>query len=70
MAASTAGSPNPSIREVNRSALALENAASVASLLLTTEATIVEKPEEKKSADKPAPEGLGAGGPAPAPTPA
>jgi chaperonin GroEL len=27
---------------------ALENAASVASLLLTTEATIVEKPEEKK----------------------
>ena len=28
---------------------ALENAASVASLLLTTEATIVEKPEEKKS---------------------
>jgi chaperonin GroEL len=29
---------------------ALENAASVASLLLTTEATIVEKPEEKKSA--------------------
>ncbi len=29
---------------------ALENAASVASLLLTTEATIVEKPEEKKEA--------------------
>lgn len=29
--------------------IALENAASVASLLLTTEATIVEKPEEKKS---------------------
>ena len=29
---------------------ALENAASVASLLLTTEATIVEKPEEKKAA--------------------
>jgi chaperonin GroEL len=29
---------------------ALENAASVASLLLTTEATIVEKPEEKKPA--------------------
>ncbi len=28
--------------------IALENAASVASLLLTTEATIVEKPEEKK----------------------
>ena len=29
--------------------IALENAASVASLLLTTEATIVEKPEEKKA---------------------
>jgi cell division protease FtsH len=29
-----------------------------------------DKPEEKKAADKPAPEGLGAGGPAPAPTPA
>jgi chaperonin GroEL len=29
---------------------ALENAASVAGLLLTTEATIVEKPEEKKPA--------------------
>ncbi len=29
---------------------ALENAASVAGLLLTTEATVVEKPEEKKSA--------------------
>ena len=29
--------------------IAIENAASVASLLLTTEATIVEKPEEKKS---------------------
>ncbi|MFZ4621262.1 MAG: chaperonin GroEL [Bacteroidota bacterium] len=31
------------------SRVAVENAASVASLLLTTEATIVEKPEEKKS---------------------
>jgi chaperonin GroEL len=29
--------------------VAVENAASVASLLLTTEATIVEKPEEKKA---------------------
>jgi chaperonin GroEL len=29
--------------------IALENASSVAGLLLTTEATIVEKPEEKKS---------------------
>jgi chaperonin GroEL len=29
--------------------IAIENAASVAGLLLTTEATIVEKPEEKKS---------------------
>jgi chaperonin GroEL len=29
--------------------IALENAASVASLLLTTEATVVEKPEEKKA---------------------
>ena len=28
--------------------IAIENAASVAALLLTTEATIVEKPEEKK----------------------
>ena len=32
------------------SRIALENAASVASLLLTTEATIVEKPEKEKSA--------------------
>ncbi|MCK9407676.1 MAG: chaperonin GroEL [Bacteriovoracaceae bacterium] len=32
------------------SRVAVENAASVAALLLTTEATIVEKPEEKKSA--------------------
>ena len=32
------------------SRVAVENAASVASLLLTTEATIVEKPEEKKAA--------------------
>jgi cell division protease FtsH len=31
---------------------------------------LTEKPEEKKAADKPAAEGLGAGGPAPAPTPA
>ncbi|MEK7263448.1 MAG: chaperonin GroEL [Bacteroidota bacterium] len=31
------------------SRIALENAASIAGLLLTTEATIVEKPEEKKS---------------------
>jgi chaperonin GroEL len=30
------------------SRIALENAASVAGLMLTTEATIVEKPEEKK----------------------
>jgi chaperonin GroEL len=37
---------------------ALENAASVASLLLTTEATIVERPEEKK----PAPSMPGGGG--------
>ena len=38
---------------------ALENAASVASLLLTTEATIVEKPEEKKSAPAMPPGGMG-----------
>ncbi len=30
--------------------IALENAASVSALLLTTEATVVEKPEERKSA--------------------
>jgi chaperonin GroEL len=33
--------------------VALENAASVASLLLTTEAVIVEKPEEKKEPASP-----------------
>ncbi len=38
---------------------ALENAASVAGLLLTTEATIVEKPEEKKSAPAMPPGGMG-----------
>ncbi|HUI66163.1 MAG TPA: chaperonin GroEL [Bacteroidota bacterium] len=38
---------------------ALENAASVASLLLTTEATIVEKPEEKKPAPPMPPGGMG-----------
>jgi chaperonin GroEL len=38
--------------------IALENAVSVAGLLLTTEATIVEKPEEKKSAPMP-PGGMG-----------
>ncbi len=38
---------------------ALENAASVASLLLTTEATIVEKPEEKKPAPAMPPGGMG-----------
>jgi chaperonin GroEL len=32
------------------SRVALENAASVASLLITTEATIVEKPEKKEAA--------------------
>jgi len=40
--------------------VALENAASVASLLLTTEATIVEKPEKKDSAP-PMPHGGGMG---------
>ncbi len=38
---------------------ALENAASVAGLLLTTEATIVEKPEEKKAAPAMPPGGMG-----------
>ncbi len=40
--------------------LALENAASIASMLLTTEAVIVDKPEEKKAA--PAPDMSGMGG--------
>ena len=40
--------------------IALENAASVAGLLLTTEATIVEKPEKEKSS--PMPHGGGMGG--------
>jgi chaperonin GroEL len=39
------------------SRVALENAASVASLLITTEATIVEKPEEKPAAAMPHPHG-------------
>lgn len=39
--------------------IALENAASVAGLLLTTEATIVEKPEEKKPAAMPPGGGMG-----------
>jgi chaperonin GroEL len=39
--------------------IALENAASVASLLLTSEATIVEKPEEKKSSPMMPPGGMG-----------
>lgn len=39
--------------------VAVENAASVASLLLTTEATIVEKPEEKKPAPAMPPGGMG-----------
>ena len=34
---------------------ALQNAASVAGLLLTTEAMVAEKPEEKKGAAAPAP---------------
>ena len=41
------------------SRIALENAASVAALLLTSEATIVEKPEEKKSAPMMPPGGMG-----------
>ncbi|MCX6133960.1 MAG: chaperonin GroEL [Ignavibacteriales bacterium] len=39
--------------------IALENAASVAGLLLTTEATIVEKPEKDKSPAMPHPGGMG-----------
>ncbi len=35
---------------------ALQNAASVAGLLLTTEAIVTEKPEEKKPAAAPPPE--------------
>ena len=38
--------------------IALENAASVAGLLLTTEATIVEKPEKDKGAQMPHPGGM------------
>jgi len=38
---------------------ALENAASVAALLLTTEATVVEKPEEKRQAPAMPPGGMG-----------
>ncbi|MDH3520191.1 MAG: chaperonin GroEL, partial [Myxococcales bacterium] len=37
---------------------ALQNAASVASLLLTTEATIAEKPEKKKSGGAGMPHGM------------
>jgi chaperonin GroEL len=40
------------------SRVALENAASVASLLITTEATIVEKPEEKPAPAMPHPGGM------------
>ena len=39
--------------------VALENAASVAGLLLTTEATIVEKPEKEKAPAMPHPGGMG-----------
>jgi chaperonin GroEL len=39
--------------------IALENAASVAGLLLTTEATIVEKPEKDKTPPMPHPGGMG-----------
>ena len=39
--------------------IALENAASVAGLLLTTEATIVEKPEKDKAPSMPHPGGMG-----------
>ena len=41
------------------SRIALENAASVAGLILTSEATIVEKPEEKKSSPGMPPGGMG-----------
>jgi chaperonin GroEL len=41
------------------SRIALENAASVAGLLLTTEATIVEKPEKEKAPPMPHPGGMG-----------
>jgi chaperonin GroEL len=41
------------------SRIALENAASVAGLLLTTEATIVEKPEKDKAPAMPHPGGMG-----------
>jgi chaperonin GroEL len=39
--------------------IAIQNAASVAGLLLTTEATIVEKPEKKDSAPSMPPGGMG-----------
>jgi chaperonin GroEL len=42
--------------------IAIENAASVAGLLLTTEATIVEKPEKKEAAMPQMPHGGGMGG--------
>ena len=41
--------------------VALENAASVASLLLMTEATIVEKPEKEGAAPMMPPGGMGGG---------
>ncbi len=41
---------------------ALQNAASVASLLLTTEAMVAEKPKEKEPAMPPMPPGGGMGG--------
>ena len=41
------------------SRIALENAASVAGLLLTSEATIVEKPEDKKAPPMMPPGGMG-----------
>jgi chaperonin GroEL len=39
--------------------VALENAASVAGLLLMTEATVVEKPEKEKAAPMMPPGGMG-----------